>query len=251
VLNGFHIVNVNLPPAYYIVEAVFSVYNNCLFYEDVRTKVSTLFIKAGTQLCEVWPGDVNNDGIVNYGDRASLNRYIYDANLRSNWLNGPARFKFDAESNPLAYLAWEPQPSIPWFTPEGCYMDADGNGVVNNFDYIAIKLNWLRNHGQDMDKRAAFSAATFDMDQNYPNPFNPSTTIRFSVPERSSVTLTVNDMLGREMATLVNGTVESGVHQVVFDAAGLPSGSYVATVVMTGLESGLSFTRTMRMALNK
>jgi hypothetical protein len=251
VLNGFQVVNVNLPPAYYIVEAVFSVYNNCLFYEDVSTRVSTLFIKPGTQLCEVWPGDVNNDGIVNYGDRASLNKYIFEANLRSSWLNGPARYKFGAESNPLAYLAWEPQPSIPWSTPEGCYMDADGNGVINNFDYIAIKLNWLRDHGHEMHKRDAFSVTTFDMDQNYPNPFNPSTTIRYSVPERSMVTLTVSDMLGREIATLVSGTVESGVHQAVFDAVALPSGSYVASVVMTGVESGLSFSKTMRMALNK
>ncbi len=252
VLSGSRLVNLNLPPAYYIVEAVFSVYNNCLFYENVSTKVSTLLILPGTQLCEVWPGDVNNDAVVNYGDRSSLNKYIHDANLRSSWLYGPARYKFGAESNPLAYLAWEPQPSIPWTTPNGCYMDADGNGVINNFDYIAIKINWLRNSDEEVAaKRDAFSVSTFDMDQNFPNPFNPSTTIRFSVPERSAVTLKVNDMLGREVASLVSGTVEAGVHQAVFEAASLPSGSYIATVSMTGLESGLSFSKTIRMALNK
>ncbi len=251
VLNGSHIVNINLAPAYYIVEAVFSVYNNCLFYENVSTKVSTLFILPGTQLCEVWPGDVNKDGVVNYGDRNSLNDYIYRANLRSTWLYGPARYKFGAESNPLAYLAWEPQPSIPWNTPEGCYMDADGNGVVNNFDYIAVKLNWFRSSGEVPGKREGFAAATFDMDQNYPNPFNPATTIRYSVPERSAVILSVTDMLGREVAVLVNGTVDPGVHIASFDAGSLPSGNYIATVNMMGLESGLSFSRTIKMALNK
>jgi hypothetical protein len=65
------------------------------------------------------------------------------------------------------------------------------------------------------------------------------------------VTLKVNDMLGREVASLVSGTVEAGVHQAVFEAASLPSGSYIATVSMTGLESGLSFSKTIRMALNK
>ncbi len=250
--TGIHAMNLNLPPAYYLVEATFSMWNNCLMYEDVVEETSTLFIAPGTVLCEVWPGDVNNDDVVNYGDRKDLNRYIFDANLSSMWLNGPARFKIEAQTNPLAYFKWEGQPSIPWNTPEGCYMDADGNGVVNNFDYVVIKINWARSHGIIAPKSGVnFTAMSFDMDQNFPNPFNPTTEIQHSAPERSQVTLTVTDMLGRTVATLVNGAIDAGVHSATFDASGLTSGNYVATISMAGLETGLTFTKTIKMVLNK
>ncbi|HOJ05040.1 MAG TPA: T9SS type A sorting domain-containing protein [Bacteroidota bacterium] len=252
VLSGSQMLNLNLTPGYYNVDVVFSVYNNCLFYENVTVKTSTLFILPGTQLCEVWPGDTDDNGVVNYADRAALNKYIFDANMRSTWLNGPARYLAEAATNPLAYLQWMPQASIPWNTPDGCHKDTDGNGVINNFDYIAIKLNWLKiSGGFETAKRGGFSASTFDVDQNYPNPFNPTTSIRYSVPERSTVTMVVTDMSGRTVATLVDGTIEAGVHTVQFDAGSLPSGSYVATVTMQGQLSGLGYSRSIKMALNK
>ena len=239
-----------LPSGYFKVEVIFNTKNSCMNYEDYLAPPSTLLLlPPGATMCIVWPGDVNNDGVVNYGDRSSLNGYIYDANLRSSWLEGPTRFSVQGG---LDYIAWKSQPGAPWQTAEGCYMDSDGNGVVNNFDYIAIKMNWMRSHaGIPPKMRETFSSLTFDMDQNYPNPFNPSTSIRYAVPERSQVRLVVTDMLGRTVATLVDAAIEAGVHHATFDAAGLPSGSYIATVQMTGLESGLTFSKTINMALSK
>ena len=66
----------------------------------------------------------------------------------------------------------------------------------------------------------------YSLAQNYPNPFNPSTTIRYGLPQRSHVTLTVFNTLGQQVAELVNREMEPGYHEVKFDASGLASGMY-------------------------
>jgi hypothetical protein len=68
--------------------------------------------------------------------------------------------------------------------------------------------------------------AEYSLRQNYPNPFNPSTTIEFSIPNRSMVTLKVYDLLGREVQTLVNEEKPVGNYRVNFNASNLASGVY-------------------------
>jgi hypothetical protein len=66
----------------------------------------------------------------------------------------------------------------------------------------------------------------FRLYQNYPNPFNPSTTIRYGLPNRSHVVLTVFNTLGQQVASLVNVEQDAGVHEVKFDGSNLASGVY-------------------------
>lgn len=73
----------------------------------------------------------------------------------------------------------------------------------------------------------------FALSQNYPNPFNPSTTIEYSIKRGGEVTLRVYDVLGNEVATLVNEVQEPGYYTINFNAASLSSGVYIYT-----LESG-------------
>jgi alpha-amylase len=90
--------------------------------------------------------------------------------------------------------------------------------------------------------------AQFSLEQNYPNPFNPSTTLTFSLPitplptgegqgVRGLVTLTIVDLLGRTIATLVNEHLQPGVYSVAWNAAGYTSGIYFYTLQSGGFSS--------------
>ncbi|MDG5767104.1 SusE domain-containing protein [Balneolales bacterium ANBcel1] len=74
----------------------------------------------------------------------------------------------------------------------------------------------------------------FLLKQNYPNPFNPSTQIRFALPEQSHVNITVYNVLGQRITTLLNETRASGWHEVTFDASGLSSGVFLYRIEAGG-----------------
>jgi hypothetical protein len=77
----------------------------------------------------------------------------------------------------------------------------------------------------------------FALDQNYPNPFNPSTKILYTVPKEARVLLKVYDVLGQEIATLVDGVQKVGEHEVEWNAAGSPSGVYFYRMQTDGYTS--------------
>ncbi len=105
------------------------------------------------------------------------------------------------------------------------------------FDYIEIRGN-----GQTTDiENDVVTPRDFALDQNYPNPFNPNTIIRFSLQSSHVTRLTVYDILGREVAVLINQPMPAGTHQVTFDASGLSSGMYVYRLT----SGGQSITRRM------
>ena len=77
---------------------------------------------------------------------------------------------------------------------------------------------------------SADAPSSFSLNQNYPNPFNPTTTISFSIPTSEFVTLKVFDVLGNEVATLVNEEKSNGIYKVDFNASNLSSGIYFYTL---------------------
>lgn len=85
----------------------------------------------------------------------------------------------------------------------------------------------------------------FKIEQNYPNPFNPSTQISYSIKEAGLVQIKVYDILGKEVANLVNERKEAGHYSVNFDASKLPSGVYIYRITTN------SFTQARKMILTK
>ena len=88
-------------------------------------------------------------------------------------------------------------------------------------------------------------ALDYSLAQNYPNPFNPTTTIIYSLPKSSLVTLEIYDILGRRITTLVNGEKRSGTYKVIWNARNIPSGIYFYKISVGG------YSRTNKMILLK
>jgi hypothetical protein len=99
--------------------------------------------------------------------------------------------------------------------------------------------------GVGVDELKNLVPTDYSLSQNYPNPFNPSTTINFGLPNASSVSLKVYNILGEEVANLVNKVMPAGYHTVVFDASKLASGLYIYRI-----EAG-SFVQVKKMMMLK
>ncbi len=141
-------------------------------------------------------------------------------------------------------------------------------GTNFRFRWIFFSNNSLRTEGAYIDDIAVVGTASapggqtpvsvaesvptdFALDQNYPNPFNPLTTIRYQLPEVSRVTLKVFNIVGQEVATLVDDIRSAGVYDIPFDASRLASGVYHYRITAVATESGKSFTTIRKMMLLK
>jgi len=110
----------------------------------------------------------------------------------------------------------------------------DKTAPVGKEETIAFRI--LSSTGESWTKEIRVKVAPpekFELFQNYPNPFNPSTTISYQLPADSRVHLKVFDLLGREVATVVDETEAAGYYQKTFDATRVSSGMYVYQVVAT------------------
>jgi hypothetical protein len=111
------------------------------------------------------------------------------------------------------------------------------------FVYAAEKIDGLSVYRNDLVtsvEEAQTAPSAFALDQNYPNPFNPATVLRYQVAVAGQVNIAVYDLLGRQIAVLVNEVKAPGSYVVRFDAAGLPSGMYVYRMSAGGFSAARS-----------
>jgi hypothetical protein len=175
----------------------------------------------------------NGTSDYNYGNTTLVTSYA------ENWYRYPYLFNQHSAVNvqtwyytpgePLAegldhlgYLRW-------WYGHIPRYVGVT-DGVLNNWWAYATDYEAATERAQVISsverERVSADPMTYRLEQNYPNPFNPTTTVEFSLTTRSSVTLEVFNVLGQNVATLVRGVLDAGVHRVPFDGRALSSGTY-------------------------
>jgi hypothetical protein len=167
------------------------------------------------------------------GVETDQTKNVYTALLDNdlNWLTSPIRVNSDATGNQYkpslqvkgdtAYIAWLDERS-------GTRQVYFRRFAVDNIKVTGIEPS---------------VAQEFSLHQNFPNPFSPSTTISFTIPSRSFVTLKIFDALGKEVSTLVSGDLDMGQHSYQWNAEGLRSGVYLCR-----LQAG-SYVATQKLSL--
>ena len=136
------------------------------------------------------------------------------------------------------------------------------NGYKYKYRLKQIDVNGDYKYSNEIEVTANLAPAAYSLSQNYPNPFNPSTNIYYSIPHEGKVVLKVYDMLGKEVATLIDGYKEAGSYSVIFsakggsaygrDASDLSSGIYIYELrVNPSAGSGQGFISRKKMMLLK
>ncbi len=177
--------------------------------------------------------NVNNKGdvILNWTTATELNNQLFEIERRGE----------DGQYITIGYVEGYGTTTEP---QEYSYMDNTvGTGT---FFYRLKQIDFLGTYKYSDEIEVEVNAPlTFGLEQNYPNPFNPSTNIKYSVPETGSIKLSIYNVLGEEVAVLVDRIVQVGFYEVTFDASNLPSGVYFYR-----LQAG-SFVETKKMVLLK
>jgi hypothetical protein len=116
-------------------------------------------------------------------------------------------------------------------TEQRNYLFSDVNVPDGNYSYRLkqIDFNGVFDYSHEVEVEVN-APAEYALEQNYPNPFNPSTTINYSIAEAGLVKIAVYNLLGQEVALVVNELKEAGKHSVSFNASTLTSGAYFYTI---------------------
>ena len=138
------------------------------------------------------------------------------------------------------------------------FYDKDVTTGIYKYRLKQVDFDGTFQYSNEIEIAVDFAPDEFALFQNYPNPFNPSTTIKYEIPEAETIpkvfstTLKIYDILGNEIATLVNESKQSGVYEVEFDASKFSSGVYFYQLSVSTPRGGAgSFNKTVKMILAK
>jgi hypothetical protein len=138
-------------------------------------------------------------------------------------------------------------PSATLLSDEANSISSFGVDDSNRLMYCSYstsgRIYKLTGPSSDVSGPSQSAPLSFVLGQNFPNPFNPSTVISYTLPRTMRIQLAVFNLLGQHVETLVDNVMERGLHRMVFDASGLPSGIYFYRLTAPG------FTETRRMAV--
>jgi hypothetical protein len=152
-----------------------------------------------------------------------VNQSFKKINLTKYNLSGAELFTTDFNT----LLSNEDIPSDMKVTDNGLiFLTGKSYASGSHYDYITLKISQLIG----INPISSEIPIQFSLSQNYPNPFNPSTKIKFSIPSIAQTFLYVYDILGGEIATLVNQQLQPGTYEVDWDATNYPSGVYFYTI---------------------
>jgi hypothetical protein len=131
----------------------------------------------------------------------------------------------------------------------------DGGYIITGYSdsFGSLRVVWLIKIDSEglVQISSTFSSPTsFNLSQNYPNPFNPITTLRYDLPETGLVTITIYDMLGRQVKTLINQTQDAGYRSVIWDATNDYGKPVSAGIYLYQIQAG-EYISTKKMVLLK
>jgi|GEM_PF-1072708 len=130
------------------------------------------------------------------------------------------------------------------------FEDKDLNAGKYTYRLVQVDYSGVKETVGNVEVEVSAAPAVFGLNQNYPNPFNPSTVIAFSIPVDAKVSLKIMNIIGEEVADIVNSNLSSGQHQVTFNASHLNSGIYFYSIQANGVD-GSKYSSTRKMLLIK